>query len=120
MGPLVLRPAGTVPGMDTRLVFRAGPVVFSQRVGGQPGQVQELFHPAPLERVLAELRAHGWKVTGQQDGTALVAKGWTALQVQQVRGGVLARRVTSRRTVLAWTIGLAVLIGLFALCVGRS
>ncbi|MGW3809080.1 hypothetical protein [Micromonospora sp. NPDC005113] len=92
-----------------------GPLSASTNVGNvrRAPAPTEIFAPVALLDALADLTEAGWRIDGRGDDWALVGKGLTALQLEAVRGGTVARRVTSRRKVLLWiAVVAAVVVGL--------
>ncbi|WP_435589821.1 hypothetical protein [Micromonospora aurantiaca (nom. illeg.)] len=89
-----------------------GPVSVS--TGGSRGAaVGGNVYPIGLDDAVTQLVAAGWRVTGGDGERVLLARGWRALHVEAVEGGVTWWPVTSRRTVIAWTL---VLLAVLALC----
>ncbi|MGI5144777.1 hypothetical protein ACQEVC_00005, partial [Plantactinospora sp. CA-294935] len=68
--------------------------------------------PGTLDQVLAQAHAEGWTIDWVTPGTgATMHRGWLAVRLTIVRGGVQAERVTSTRTVLTWAVAVLAIVG---------
>lgn len=87
--------------------FSASTAINQQRRPANPG---EAFYPITLDGAVAELVTMGWLPRGHDGRSAILTRGWRAVQVDAVDGGVTWRRVTSRRSLLAWTVAVIVVV----------
>lgn len=89
---------------------------FSASTGiSQGASGRQPFHPISLDGAMNELVTHGWRLRGHDRRIAHLTKGWRAVQIEAVRGGVTWRPVTSRRTILTWLFVAVAVVGLCAL-----